>query len=61
MANGRISAVLKCPSDKGEPTRLSGRYDKKSYSVTITKRLSGEGGENGERTFSTSGRFKGSC
>ncbi|MCW1403222.1 DUF3617 domain-containing protein [Novosphingobium sp. MW5] len=62
MANGRISATLKCQSDHGDPTRLSGSYDKKSYTVTITKQIPGENGaEPGERTYSTSGRFKGNC
>jgi beta-glucanase (GH16 family) len=61
MSGGRISATLKCASDKGEPTRLSGRYDNKAYSVTITKTLADDSGEPGERTFVTSGRFKGTC
>lgn len=62
MANGRINATLKCQSDRGDPTRLSGSYDKKSFTVTITKQIPNDaGGEPGERTFSTSGRFKGNC
>lgn len=61
MGKGSLRGKISCPTGGSEPMRMSGHYDAKSFSVTITKRVEGEFGQDAERGYTTSGKFKGTC
>lgn len=61
MVGGRINGTMACAGDGPEPTRMTGSYDKASFTVTVSKQVPADEGRTSERSFSTSGRHRGNC
>ncbi|MFM5932340.1 MAG: DUF3617 family protein [Novosphingobium sp.] len=61
MGKGLMRGKISCPSTGAEPMRMSGHYDAKSFSVTITQRGEGEFGQDSERSYATNGKLKDTC
>lgn len=50
MVGGRIKGTMACAGDGPEPTRMTGSYNKASFTVTMSKQVPGDEGGGYVRT-----------